>query len=239
MGVVKNSVETDKDSSSQVETSPMKPSILDGVGNGTPQMSPGPIPEPIMDTSPTSSLPTPEPNPKLSVHAQSDENKPYDTEDPLMETGGRGEGRSLEESGGRGEGRSLEESGGRGDGRSLEGTHLKAAAADTLEPAIDISSPVRDIDTTTTKTPPTKDVSTTPQSHGTSAVRQKVGSVSGILKHISQYDTPNSDGKSSAGRRVQFASKPDYREPERKEEGPVRTPKQGKCELCLKNLSVV
>ena len=64
----------------------------------------------------------------------------------------------------------------------------------------------------------------TPKSCDTSAARERVGSVSGILKTVSQFDTPSS--AHAARRHVQFASKPDYKEPEQ------RTPKQGGCGLC-------
>lgn len=111
--------------------------------------------------------------------------KLYDSEDPLTELSGRGEGAGQE-------------------GQGTESSAMETAQQD-----------------------PNKDLAQTPQSHDTSAARQRAGSVSGILKHVSQYDTPTSEVKSSGGRRVQFASKPDYREPEKGEES-VHTPRQGK-----------
>ena len=63
----------------------------------------------------------------------------------------------------------------------------------------------------------------TPTSCGTSAAQLMIGSVSGILKHVSQFDTPSST-RASASRRVQFANEPAYQEPSA---GGQRTPKQG------------
>ena len=66
----------------------------------------------------------------------------------------------------------------------------------------------------------------TPQSGDPEHGKQRSGgSVSGILKHVSQFDTPSSAVRTSGGRRVQFANKPDYKEAE------TDTPKQGGCGL--------
>ncbi len=69
-------------------------------------------------------------------------------------------------------------------------------------------------------------VCTTPPSCDTSLVRQRAGSVSGILKLVSQFDTPCSSKSVTASRKVKFASKPDYREPEVASGGSL-TPRQG------------
>lgn len=64
----------------------------------------------------------------------------------------------------------------------------------------------------------------TPQSCDTRQARQRVGSVSGILKHVSQFDTPSITRSGVSRRRVQFASQPHFREPKRTGQ---RTPLQG------------
>lgn len=63
----------------------------------------------------------------------------------------------------------------------------------------------------------------TPQSCDTGPARQRIGSVSGILKHVSQFDTPSS--AHTTARRVQFASEPDVKET--LSGGNKATPKQG------------
>ena len=66
----------------------------------------------------------------------------------------------------------------------------------------------------------------TPKSCDTGIIKQRMGSVSGILKHVSQFDTPCS-AKSSIGRRVQFASIPQYKESNDEERGISRLGKDG------------
>lgn len=63
------------------------------------------------------------------------------------------------------------------------------------------------------------------------AKQQRSGSSTGILKHVSQFDTPCS-ARQGAGRRVKFASQDDYRVVEGK--GQRSTPKQG-MRVCNRN----
>lgn len=76
----------------------------------------------------------------------------------------------------------------------------------------------------------------TPQScsMGEVAKQHRGGSSTGILKHVSQFDTPCS-ARQGAGRRVQFSSHNDYREVNSNGKGHKTTPKQGGCGLSETN----
>ena len=103
---------------------------------------------------------------------------------------------------------------------NLQSRDITSQSCNPTPRSCDVSPLSRDLTQSCDVTPQSHE--TTPQSCDSAAPRQKIGSVLGILKHVSQFDTPFFAKSASIRHRVQFASKPDY-----KEAGGRRTPVKG------------